>query len=188
MNLYLDIETTGLAPKGKEWDKDYKLFPNVVEVAWKLGKKTFRYIVHQDGGKIPKEATAIHGITTAMANDLKLTHSAAWVFQQLTSDAIVASKIIGHNIYFDTSVLKAHAARVFGIESVQLHQMSEGLHKSKRVDTMRAGQKVTGKWSSLNDLHKKLFNREVEDAHTAKGDIIAVEKIYLELKSLGHVS
>lgn len=180
MNLFLDIETTGIPAKGLTWEKDYEHFPYVVELAWKMGKTTKRFVIYQQERKIPKEATAVHGITTAVANDKKKTYTDRYVFEQLSLDASLASKIIGHNIYFDTSIIKACVARLYGKESIQLLQMNDALDKSKRVDTMRLGQKLTKKWPTLTELCKVL-KVEFKDRHTAEGDVIAVEKCYNKL-------
>src|SRR5690349_9644118 len=107
MNLFLDIETTGLPAKNADWKVDYKKFPRVVEIAWKISNRTSRFIIHQDGKPIPKEASNIHGITTKMGNDLKVAKSAEEVYKLFLKDTEEAWNIIGHNIYFDTSIIKA---------------------------------------------------------------------------------
>src|SRR5688572_30511024 len=153
MILYFDCETTGLPAKDQKWDEHYKDFPHIVSLAWKTGKKVNHHIVKPDGYKIPKEATAIHGITTQHA--LAQGRPVQEVVCEFLEDAIVAEKVVAHNTYFDSSIIKANTLRTFGTDSMQAALVCEGLHKDKRLDTMKIGHRLMkGKWPSLVELHK----------------------------------
>jgi DNA polymerase III epsilon subunit-like protein len=181
MNLFLDTETTGLPPKGANWDVDYKVFPYIVSIAWKIGKRQQYFIIHQEGRVIPKEATAIHGITTKMANDPEQTQPASFVYSMLMCDAEQAINIIGHNLYFDISTIKANILRLHGPKSKQASISNDVFDKDKRLDTMRGSMSLFGKWPKLIDLYKKLFNEEFE-AHNALHDVVACERCFIELR------
>lgn len=183
MNLFLDIETTGVPEKGYNWAVDYKNYPYVVSIAWDIRNKTKDFIIHQEGRKIPKAASDVHGITTKMANDPGIAFPASFVFNELMMDAKDASNIIGHNIYFDVSIIKANVLRLYGPESPEATRIEEGLHKDKRIDTMRNSQKLFGKWPKLSDLFFHLF-KEKFNAHSAKDDMLACKRCYKELVRL----
>ncbi len=180
MNLYLDTETTGLPPKGANWDVDYKIFPYIVSIAWKIGKKQQYFIIHQEGRAISKEMTAIHGITTKMANDPEQTQPASFVYSMLMCDAKDAINIIGHNLYFDVSIVKANILRLHGAKSKQATIANDVFDKDKRIDTMRGSMSLFGKWPKLSELHVKLFNEPFE-AHNALNDVLACERCFIEL-------
>lgn len=180
MNLYLDTETTGLPTKGFNWDVDYMKYPYVVSVAWKIGKKQNYFLIHQEGRKMPKDAEGIHGITTKMSNDPKTTQPASFVYSMLMCDAKDALNIVGHNLYFDVSMIKANILRLHGPKSREAKIIDEVLDKDKRIDTMRA---VGGKWPKLIELHQRLFNKPFV-GHNALVDMLACERCYLELKRL----
>lgn len=180
MNLFLDIETTGLPGKFLNWEKDYKKFPYVVELAWIFKNKRQRFIIHQEGRKIPAEASKIHGITTKMANDIKTTQPASFVYGMLLCDASNAANIIGHNVYFDTSIIKANILRLHGENSEQAKISNDVFHKDKRIDTMKSSQKIFRKWPKLSELHKYLFDDEFK-AHSALEDVTACERCYNEM-------
>lgn len=181
MNLYLDIETTGLVPKGLNWEKDYNQFPHIVSIAWKLNGIEKEYIIHQEGREIPLEVSAIHGITTEMANDPAKTKSFEDVMTEFLMDSLQATKMIGHNIYFDSSIIKASVLRKYGEHSPESATVKLILDKDRRIDTMKRGIPLNeGRWPKLTVLYKILFNEEYP-AHNALADVNATERVHNKL-------
>lgn len=186
MNLFLDIETTGLPAKGLEWVKDYLQFPNIVQIAWiNVSGVEKEFIIYQEGKEVPIEASNIHGITSAIANDPNNTWPLKKVLQEFLYDAIQAERIVGFNIYFDSSIVKAAILRVCGPESEEAVRMLIALDKDRRVDVMRLIQMnhrdiSGGKWMKLLDVYRAMFGEEYE-AHSALLDCVAVKRIHAEL-------
>lgn len=180
MNLFFDTETTGLPEKHFRWDEHYKEYPYILSIAWRFKNKSNYYMIYQHGRKVPEQATKANGITTAMANNKKETHLFTEVFPFFMSDALEAVNVVGHNLYFDVSIVKANTIREYGINSTQVNRAIVALDKDKRIDTMRATIKIFRKWPKLQDLHKYLFNEEF-DAHDALEDTMATERCYNEL-------
>lgn len=188
--VVLDIETTGLPAKGWVYDKDFMTYPYIVTLAYKINADETKYfIINQEGRLIPPEATAIHGITDEMAAASE--HKLMDVIGMLIRDAQDVEFAIGHNIYFDTSNIKANILRrAVGEEAIMAFyaEIEKILHKDRRVDTMMRTIKfcdLNGKWPKLVELHEKLFPGEVFNAHNAKDDVEATYKCYLKLKELG---
>lgn len=192
----LDCETTGLPAKGHVYDKDFMAYPYIVTFAYKIDNQPVEeFIINQEGRQIPPEATAIHGVTNEMC--AASPHLLSDVLGAFIFKASGADFSIGHNIYFDTSTIKANVLRMIqlnGITQEFYGHIEEILHKDRRVDTMQktisfcnlpgqyAGQK---KWPKLTELHEKLFPGETFDAHTSGADVEATYKCYLKLKELG---
>lgn len=111
---FFDCETTGVPAKGLKWDADFNQFPHVVQLAWAFGDKERSFIIKPDNYEIPPETTAIHGITTerAIAEGVPF----AEVIDEFLTDAAAAPLVCAHNIYFDTSMLKANILRYCGKE------------------------------------------------------------------------
>lgn len=206
--LFFDTETTGLPPKGARYDKDYDKFPHIVQLAWKkvepipekLGftVNTKSLIIKPDGYIIPDKAIKIHGITNDIANITGVPIS--YALQLFLSDCATSERLIAHNIYFDTSIIKANSLKCRLVNILPLsiwdewgnysNYIQELLHKSKRICTMMSTIKFCNlkqngsnriKFPSLQELHKKLFGSEFEGAHNAKYDVLALEKCYNEL-------
>jgi DNA polymerase III epsilon subunit-like protein len=183
MVMFTDTETTGLPPKGAHWEVDYELFPYLLSIAWKIGNKEKYYLIHQEGRAVPGGATAVNGITTKMANDKNSTYPIRKVIKEFIEDAEAAQvhTVVGHNLYFDASTIKANVLREWGPNSKEAKRIKEVLHKDKRIDTMRYSQILTRKWLKLPDLYMFLFGKEMSGAHNALADTIACEECYKEL-------
>ena len=180
MNLFFDIETTGLFAKHHKWDKNYNEYPYILSMAWRFRNKSHYYHIYQEGREVPADATKANGITTAMANNKDKTRKFGDVFPLFMSDALTCMNIIGHNIYFDTSIFKANVCREYGVNSNQIKRAVVALDKDKRIDTMRATIKLFNKWPSLVALHYYLFEESFQ-AHDALEDAMATERYYYEL-------
>ena len=181
--LTIDIETTGLPPKGAHYEKDYDDFPRIVSIAWKVDDEpTVEHVINQEGFEIPDEVIEIHGITNEKANES--TDLLPDVLGKLLIAGKDAKVVVGHGLYFDTSTIKANALRLKNQELYE--QLTELLHKDKRVDTMQKSTKFCGlgKWPKLVELYQKLFDEEFE-AHNAACDVEAAYKCYNRLLEIG---
>lgn len=180
--LYFDCETTGLPPKGAKWDKDFNVFPYIVQLAWCVGDKERNLIIKPNDWEIPEEATRVHGITTEHAKKVGVPFNVAmWEFLE---DALNAPLICAHNIYFDTSMIKAGVLREFGDSEDIINLLEEPLNKGKRIDTMMKTIKFVGakyangkpgKYPKLEELYFKLFG-ETFPAHDAMEDVRALKR------------
>lgn len=188
---FFDCETTGVPEKGLKWDADFMQFPQVVQLAWSIGDKERSYIIKPDGYEIPEETTEIHGITTerAIADGVPF----AEVVDEFLTDAAAAPLICAHNIYFDTSMLKANILRWCGREYYDA-KAEDALHKGKRIDTMMKTIRFVGacysngrpgKYPKLEELFAKLFSGETFPAHDALEDVRALRRCVPELVELG---
>lgn len=197
MNIItLDIETTGLPPKNANYETDYMLFPYIVTLAYKINdQETKQFIINQEGRKIPPEATAIHKITDEMAD--ASPYRIVDVLRLLLSDAADTERTVGHNIYFDSSTIKANVLREIkeGRGDQSLYELLQVvLHKDRRVDTMKSTIKFCNlpglygaKWPKLTELHSKLFNEEF-NAHCSKDDVDATYRCFNELVKRGIIT
>lgn len=185
----LDIETSGLVPKGADYKTDFLKFPRILSIAYKInGEPVDEYIVAQNGLLIPEEATKINGITDQMASESP--YQLEGLLIELLSNA-PSDFIVGFNIYFDTSIIKANILRLIHeerINDIVYQNMEEFLHKDKRIDVMRICHRLFGgKWSTLSEAYFKLFQKTF-DAHNAGSDVEATYEIYLELVKRGLVA
>ncbi len=190
--LFLDIETTGLPIRmvpGKKpgtmkkyqfnYATEYMNFPYIVSMAWAINDgESVYYVFNQEGREIPQDATDIHGITTEEANK-----SDTFLFDGITNlinDSKDSEIVVGHGLYFDTSIIKANVLRLFhnkDMGELTYDKITEILHKHKRFDTMRRTAKMGGKWLTLSELHQKIFNKGF-DCHDAKADVEATRRCY----------
>lgn len=183
--LFFDTETTGLPRDYEAPASDTLNWPRMVQLSWILTDSQGNVlsvhdcIVRPDGFEIPEQAASIHGITTerAMREGAPLDSVLTVFLQTLDS----AEYIVGHNIYFDIHVVDSEFVRR-GVDA--------SLARMKAYCTMLAGTdycKLPGnyghyKWPKLQELHKKLFGTEFDDAHNSAADVDATCKCFWEMR------
>lgn len=194
--LVFDCETTGLPPKGAKWDENYEVFPNIVQLAWSINGKERSYIIKPEGWEIPEDSVKVHGITGERAAFEGVPF--AGIIGEFLGDCAQARLLVGHNIYFDTSIIKAMVLRMMGREYYEA-EAEEPLYKGKRIDTMLTTVKFVGalfangrpgKFPKLGELYGKCFPGETFPAHDALEDVracmrcvpVLVERGIIELK------
>ena len=184
--LFLDVETTGLPPKGSNWREHWKYFPHIVSISW-IFNREHDYIIKPEGYEIPPEATAIHGITNDQA---KGGHDLGIILRKFCDDAMRASVIVGHNIHFDTSIVQANTLRLN--TTILMMEIGVSLDKDRRLCTMLSSTKFCGRthdngrprWPTLEYLYAKLFNETFEGVHSSMADVKATKRCYKELIKL----
>ena len=189
--LTFDCETTGLPPKGAKWDVDFAEFPNIVQLAWAVNEKERSYIIKPEGWEIPEVSTEVHGITAERANAEGVPF--ADIIGEFLEDCEKARLLVGHNIYFDTSIVKAMILRIMGREYYDA-KAEDALFKGKRIDTMMKIIKFVGalyangrpgKYPKLEELYNKCFPGETFPAHDALEDVRACKRCILVLVENG---
>ena len=179
---FFDCETTGVPAKGLKWNADFNQFPHIVQLAWAFGDKERSFIIKPDNYEIPPETTAIHGITTerAIAEGVPF----ADIIDEFLEDCEKARLLVGHNIYFDTSIVKAMILRIMGREYYDA-KAEDALFKGKRIDTMMKTIKFVGalyangrpgKYPKLEELYNKCFPGETFPEHDALEDVKACKR------------
>lgn len=190
MYLFFDTETTGLPKNYNAPVKDVDNWPRLVQLAWILagadGKtvEQFNCIVKPDGWVITEQASAIHGITQAMAEKDGIPVAEALKrFARLLYDKGVT--LVAHNIDFDYKVVGAELERLgwpVGFGSTPMICTMKASTEFCRIPSMN-GYK-TFKWPKLQELHRKLFALEFKEAHNAAADIQATARCFFELVRL----
>ena len=180
--LFFDTETTGVPDRSAHWDTDYADYPHVVQLAWVVRGREETHIIRPDGWTIPEEAISVHGIT----NERALAEGEPFdaVVLRFLTDCIGVPLICGHNIHFDTSIIKANIIREYGWKWYDENGVEDALFKGKRIDTMRPAMKwvdaraMNGrlKFPRLEELYSRCFPGETFPAHDALEDVKACQR------------
>ena len=195
---FFDTETTGVPAKGLDWEKDCDQFPYVAQLAWLKDGVLKSYIIKPIGAdgkpyEIPEATTEIHGISTERA--MKEGVPFETVVQEFIKDCTLSPLICAHNIYFDTSILKANIMRYLGREYYD-SKADQALFKGKRIDTMMKTIKFVGacfadgragKFPTLEELYAKCFEGKAFPAHDAGEDVKALAACLPVLVELGFI-
>jgi DNA polymerase-3 subunit epsilon len=187
MYLFFDTETTGVPRNYKAPVSDLKNWPRLVQIAWILQDKDGGtlakecFIIKPDGFTIPADASGIHGITTAHAQqngvDLLL------VLKRFAGHVDSSQYLIAHNISYDKNIVGAELLR---------SKMTNTIPAKKLLCTMMGSVNYCAirgpygyKWPKLIELHQKLFNCRFDGAHDALADIQATSKCFWEMRKRG---
>lgn len=183
-HLFFDTETTGVPKDFKAPSSDTQNWPRLVQLAWILTDDKGN-IIHSEnlivkpyGFEIPTDASKVHGITTEVAMKEGIPLSEA--IDQFIEDLNTAKYIVGHNVDFDKKIVGAEMIRL-GMKDIMDSKKSYCTMQSS-VDFCKIPGKYGYKYPKLQELYKKLFGTEFENAHNAMSDIEATEKCFWELR------
>lgn len=185
MFLIFDTETTGLPLNYNAPLTDFDNWPRAVQISWQLHDETGKlihaknFIIRPEGFTIPFKAAQIHRITTeyALAEGVPLEEALSC----FNEDLLKCQFIVGHNIDFDINILGAEFLR---------KKMNTTLTKKQSLDTQKlatnycalpGGRGGKFKWPKLGELHQKLFDETILDAHNAIADVEATTRCFFQL-------
>ena len=210
--LFFDTETTGLFVDEKQsFDLHHSFFkhdlrfqmmrqPHMVQLSWITTDKDCNiisqhdYIIQPKGFSIPSEATRIHGITTEIAKEKGAPIKE--VIEKFMEDVYAANTLVGHNIAFDRRVINTELIRL-RLNNEYDDTNSYDFDSKESICTMKESIQYCEipshnyyhpyKQPKLQELHKKLFGYEFEDAHNSMSDVTATLKCFKEMKKLGWI-
>lgn len=187
--LVFDTETTGLHN------------PYIVQLAARLfvdrsPVSTLNVIVKpvdSEGNTviIPDAVSAIHGITTDMAERCGIEIKSALV--TFLDMLLVADRVVAHNMRFDRTVLFGEMHRNFMLEEVA--SITGVFSAMPVICTMATSTpicrlpKKSGygfKWPKLTEAHEFFLGTSFDGAHDALNDVNACARVLAALEDAGH--
>ena len=180
MQVFLDLETTGLAPKENNKYCDYKdsekyKWCRVIQIYMCLYKDNVLideiYTYVDPKIPIPEKAIEITKITDDKVKNKKITKD---IIDKIKSFLKLGTMVIGHNIEFDINVL---ASELFRLGEKDL---ASTLYNKKYFCTMKNAYKIQkgGKYIKLETLYSMFYKDKLGDAHDAKVDVLMCKKLY----------
>lgn len=188
MILTIDVETTGLPKDRGASLADSKAWPHIVGLTFLVseddgsGIDEYMCLISPDGYSIPADATAIHGITTAVAR--KYGYSSKAVLALLNEASHKCHTVVGHGLTFDYNVIMAEYYRL-GYEP-EIMLLKQYCTMERSTDFCNLPSKYDKpKWPKLVELHTILFGEPFTGAHDSSVDARMTLKCYTELKKRG---
>lgn len=193
--LFYDTETTGL-PLFNEPSEDPRQ-PHIVQLAACLVDMDTRrtvasmdVIVMPDGWIIPDNVSAVHGITTEIADECGISESVAVeMFMQLWIDR----PRIAHNESFDARILRIALLRHMDEETAD-HWKAGGAECTATMATpicklpptpkMLAVGRTHFKTANLGEAYKHFTGKTIENAHSAMADVQACMAVFFAIKDM----
>lgn len=187
--LFFDTETTGLPKNWSSPMSDLDNWPRVIQLAASSyredGEKidSFELLIKPNGWEVPNEK---FWIDNGFSNNTSIKHGipikeALSIFSDHhdTCDFLVA-----HNMSYDYNVLGAEMIRS-NISCVK--RLNKICTKEIGAEFCKIPNKFNNgfKWPSLSELHKALFNEDIEDSHKALIDVESTAKCFFKLVEIG---
>jgi DNA polymerase III subunit epsilon len=163
--IVLDTETTGLSPE--TGDRIVEI--GAVELLNMVPTgKTFHVYLNPERD-MPKEAEAVHGLSTAFLKDKPLFKSVAQEFLTFVADA----QLVIHNASFDMNFIN-HELRAIGLDAIDMGRVLDTLAIAKKKHPMAP--------NSLDALCKRYgIDNSKRTKHGALLDAELLADVYLEL-------
>ena len=191
MNLFIDLETTGL-PKTKgfcDW-YDYKELDKydssrIIEIGLVVTNNNGDTVVEYSSLVKPENfislepiITEITGITNSNINSEG--KNIREVFDVLKKHLYGIDTIISYNIGFDMNVLLSELHRINDTEMIDI------INNINHECAMELSKQVLklDKFSKLCNLYKDLFRKDPKQEHRALSDTRICKDVYFELKDL----
>lgn len=195
--LFFDTETTGL-PLFSEPSEDprqphlVQLGACLVDLDTRKTLSTLDLIVRPDDWTIPEEVSAIHGITTEMAQDLGVSESmAVGMFMELWAEG--RRLRIAHNEPFDARILRIALMRHESTELADAWKAGRAECTAKLstpicalppTDRMKAARRFHHKTPNLGEAYRHFTGRELDGAHSALVDVQACVAVWFGIQDL----
>jgi len=182
MNLFFDTETSGLFDFKSPPEAAHQ--PRLVQLGAVLDSdhtvlSSINTLVLPEGFSIPKEATAVHGISTeqALASGIPLKDA----LTQFYAACMQADLLVAHNSSYDVKVLTGEYIRA-GMESpFSKRQVFCTMIKSTSICKI-PGKRGGYKWPTLDEAYRMLVDEDgFTGAHDAMADVLACREVYYKL-------
>jgi DNA polymerase-3 subunit alpha/DNA polymerase-3 subunit epsilon len=167
-------------------------WPHLVQLSWITTDEDCNilskndHIIYPKGFIIPADAARVHGITTRMAK--KKGEPLEEVLEKFEKDYDAAYFIVGHNVDFDKKIIRAELARLVKKDFILLSTKVTLCTMEISTDYCKIPGYHGYKWPKLQELHKKLFGCEFEDAHNSMSDVKATLKCFKEMRRIGLIN
>ena len=127
------------------------------------------------GVEIPEEAAAVHGVSTeyARAHGMDPRQALIETSEALNTAAAANLPVVGHNVSFDMSLLKAELRR-HNLPALDWFPVVDTMVVDKAVDKYRKGPRKL-------EATAKVYGVTLDNAHTADADALAAGLIFRAL-------
>lgn len=182
-NLFFDTETSGLPKKYNAHYSDTENWPRIVQLSWLIADDDGKILSESDNiikvdFEIPFEASHIHGITNAVAEEKG--KPIELVLMNFLDDLKKSDILIGHNVSFDIPVLQCELYRS-GLKHEIDHPNFCTMKSSTEYCQIPGNRGY--KWPRLEELYNICFGKNIEQAHNAKFDVRATYEVFYHLKN-----
>lgn len=192
--LAYDTETTGIIKGSDYTDPSAPFLSSIAMILYDTESRrivsSFNAAVKPEGWSMPEEASRVNGLTDEYLHKVGIPFPiVAFTLLALMNKAELR---IAHNADFDTKIVAAALWRAAISESPEdeAHIVVKHWLDMPSYCTMQSAKNVVNaldkrgkvKYPKLTEAYKFFFDRELDRAHSANADAVAVLEIYMALQ------
>lgn len=180
-HLFFDVETTGLPLNYHAPYSQIENWPRIVQLSWLTADPNGTILKESDNiikgdFKIPRDASCIHGITDAVAQEKGVALRPVLI--KFLEDIQGSDCIVCHNVGFDLAVLQSELLRA-GMDPKIGKKTFCTMKNSTHYCQLPGNHGY--KWPRLEELYRICFGGSIKNAHNAMADVKATHKIFYHL-------
>lgn len=190
-SLIFDTETDGIMGSNGRWTNKQ----NIIEISWVLFKESTYEIINRKSYVVSDIVTQINPTNpciTMTVDEIRKTGT-LWsvVFKEFLDDILkVDKRVIAHNLQFDTTVVMYSSKN---IDKKLVNQLWKHIvkhrfctkEKSRRVCKIPSKYYNGNKYPKMTELYKFVFDKDLDQTHTAEQDTLDLYTIYVEFCKRG---
>lgn len=194
--LAYDTETTGLIKSSDYTDSSNPYLASIALILYDTEARrvvaSLNSAILPEGWSMPEEASRVNGLTDQYLKAVGVPAFA--IMPAVITLAFKAELLIAHNVEFDTKILAAAMWRQFKEEEEETEEVAHSVIKnwlSRPVYcTMKESKDIVqvkttngrSKYPKLAEAYKYFFSKDLDRAHSANADAVAVLEIYIALQ------
>jgi DNA polymerase III subunit epsilon len=177
--VVLDCETNGIPDWKMPSDSEHQphlvqLAAHLVEVESRKVVQTIDLIIKPEDWVITQETIDIHGITNEHAMEVGIPEKQAL---EILLALCAGRKRVAFNTTYDNRIIRIATKRYCSEEVIN------AWHQGEYECAMIASRKIMGgKQPTLAEAYKHFTGKEIQNAHTAIGDVNACMEVYFAVK------
>lgn len=192
--LAYDTETTGIIKGSDYTDPSAPFLASIAMILYDSEAhrivSSFNAMVQPEGWSMPEEAGRVNGLTDEYLH--KVGIPSPIVANTVLALMLKADLRIAHNVDFDTKIVAAALwrAAIYEASEEAAHNIVKHWLSMPSYCTMQSSKTIVNaldkrgriKFPKLTEAYKFFFNRELDRAHSANADAVAVLEIYMALQ------
>ena len=188
--LVFDTETTGLPIEKNPSIYQTNKWPYILQLSYvvydlslnKIIKQNDKYIKINDNVDISIESQNVHKITREICNKGDLINK---VLHEFKKDMNECDLLVGHNVSFDKRMIIVEGIRnKINMNLKPTYCTMKNAVDICKIERIGENNELYYKFPTLNELHKQLFNKELNNfkLHNALIDVIVCLKCYIMIE------
>lgn len=188
--LVLDTETTGIVRDYTSPDAPHiaSIAACIYDTDAKRVQSSLNLMVLPDGWEMPPEAEAVNNLSTDHLYQYGVPLST--VLDAFIAFTSPAQRVVGHNVAFDCRMIASALYRTDLIDELDVWLKLDTYCTMQKSKNIVQAKTSNGRLKNprLSEAYEFIFDRPLDNSHSANADMVATLELYLALQQYEVVS